>query len=171
MTTSSASAPTATQLHNSSSGWDGMFDPTHVVRGTRRKPANVFYTSSLEGDTSEWIRWASVEMPRLVRPTDFLFGIVGNPKLMVLGDDEDFRREARTLTPYAEELDPEVALGDIDFSARFWNHARSRYDGIHIPKVRDHLSYAGMYYNCECTAWFKPWRHLQHLQTNPRAVI
>lgn len=109
-------------------------------------------------------------MPRLVRDTLYRFVVVERPTLLVLANDDDFRLEATTISRISAGDDPIDLLDDKEFALAFWQHVRNRYDGLHVPADRDHLSYAALHYNCECTAWFEPQRHLRHVSTTPWSV-
>jgi hypothetical protein len=150
----------AIQLHNGSSDWDGRFHDRTCARAHHLKIPGAFYTSSERPDgRSAWTDWARTDMPHLVRDTLFRYEVMGSPKALVLRTDDDLISAYKQLglVPGEAMIDePSLLMMEMLFKNEFRRLVVEHYDCIHIPDDFDRFSSAGLAYDCETTAWFRP---------------
>ena len=156
------------QVHNGTAEWNGQFHERTSVRAHNLKIPGAFQAASeLPGGGSAWINWASTDMPRLVRDTMFRFEVTGKPNLLILRTDYDLAAAFKKLDMIsgASLIDePSLFLIEDAFRQDFRHRVVDQYDGIHIPYDFDRFSSAGLAYDCETTAWFRPGRFLNLIE-------
>ena len=148
------------QLHNGSSNWDGDFHDRTCARAHHLKIPGAFYTSSERPEGgSDWMDWASNNMAHLLRDTSFRYEVTGSPRAMILRTDDDLASAYKTLKLIPEETtvnEPSLMMMEVIFKNDFRRLVLEHYDCIHIPRDFDRFSSAGLAYDCETTAWFRP---------------
>ncbi len=156
------------QLHNGFSGWNGEFGERACARAHHLKIPGAFYTSSERPDgRSAWTDWASTDMPHLLRDTSFRYEVMGSPKALVLRTDDDLVSAYKQLDLISgsEVIDePSLLMMEMLFKNEFRRRVVERFDCIHIPHDFDRFSSAGLAYDCETTAWFRPGKFLSLIE-------
>jgi DNA topoisomerase IB len=132
-------------------GGVGAFDENKLPKGKLRitsggvpdKPKGAFWTSTLKGNSSEWLEWCSWEMPHWIGKQAVLFKPKSSAKILTILSITDYEEVKRAYPGKIERLNK---YGDAHID---WEAVAKDYDAATCPTGR--CIYA---WDAESTAWF-----------------
>lgn len=129
------------------------------------KPRGGLWTSTLDDDRGDWVRWLEGEGYTLDTPRwggDLWLLEPADANILVIAGPDDYNRIGREFPhPEAEKFDSLLRSFDPSID---WQRVAREYDAVHIPNPRpyrmlyeeEHYA-AGMFFNvtdAESTCWF-----------------
>lgn len=136
-------------------GLDALIAPLFKPQGTG------FWTSTTAGaDSGAWSRAGAFAGRRTPDATEFLYRVVGGPRMVAFSGNEDILRLAREL---GIATSAPLTASDI---APFWCAVAGRFDAVHVPANHQRRGLL-MTWDVESTLWFRPHQHLRLVGRRP----
>ena len=163
------------QVHSCSGQWDGVFDSSYIPNeGFALKPIHAFWTSSLLSDgTTGWSRFSENEPdPEF----DRLYEVDAGSSLLVLSEPGDLfhaldkaglisgSMPGQGVTEMRGIVKLAILCMEYERMTSLWKWAAENYDGVHVPMLRRWPGSPLSSWDCESTAWFRPWERLKLIE-------